>query len=391
MTMKITKTEIAVRDLVKNYKEDKKTNEVVGYGKKLNIRPKYQREFVYEGKKEKQKFAVIETVMKGFPLNTVYWAKSDEEGFDWEVLDGQQRTISICRFCTNQFSIELKKGFPMTFANLSEEDQNKILDYKLDVYQCEGTDTEKLEWFKVINIAGEKLYPQELRNAVYSGEWLTRAKELFSKRTGWVYRKYKDLLSGDVIRQDYLETALSWIGAKEGKSIEEYMAAHQFDEVNKEGTPEGFPLFKYVKDVFDWVDKTFPTARSYLNEAKKVEWGLLYNRFGTESPDIEEINDEVSRLMMDSDVQKKSGIWEYVLSNDESALNIRTFDDNTKREVYERQNHKCPYCVREGNDKEYNIEDMEADHITPWSQGGKTTADNCQMLCKKHNRKKSDK
>ena len=216
MTMKITKTEIAVRDLVKNYKEDKKTNEVVGYGKKLDIRPKFQREFVYEGKKEKQKFAVIETVMKGFPLNTVYWAKSDEDGFDWEVLDGQQRTISICQFCTNQFSMEFQKGFPMTFANLAKEDQNKILDYKLDVYQCEGTDAEKIEWFKVINIAGEKLFPQELRNAVYAGEWLTRAKELFSNQTGWVYRKYKDLLSGQVIRQDYLETALSWIGAKEG-------------------------------------------------------------------------------------------------------------------------------------------------------------------------------
>ena len=388
MTMKITKTEIAVRDLVKDYKEDKKTGEVVGYGKKLNIRPKYQREFVY---KDTQSVAVIDTVVKGFPLNTIYWAKSDEDDFDWEVLDGQQRTISICRFCTNEFSIEFQKGIPVYFMNLPEEDKNKILDYKLDVYQCVGSNTEKLDWFKIINIAGEKLFQQELRNAVYSGDWLTRAKELFSKPYCVVYKKYKDLLSGQAIRQDYLETALSWIGAKEGKSIEEYMAAHQFDEVNKEGTPEGFPLFKYVKDVFSWVEKTFPTARSYLKEASKVEWGLLYNRFGTETPDIDEINEEVNRLMMDSDVQKKSGIFEYVLSNDETVLNIRAFDANTKREVYERQNHKCPYCVREGNDKEYKIEEMEADHITPWSQGGKTTADNCQMLCKKHNRKKSDK
>ena len=171
MTMKITKTEIAVRDLVKNYKEDKKTHEVVGYGKKLNIRPKYQREFVYEGK---QRDAVLKTVLKGFPLNTFYWAKSDEDGFDWEVLDGQQRTISICQFCTNQFHMEFQKGVPVFFMNLSKEDQNKILDYKFDVYQCEGTDAEKIEWFKVINIAGEKLFPQELRNAVYAGEWLIK-------------------------------------------------------------------------------------------------------------------------------------------------------------------------------------------------------------------------
>ena len=162
MTMKITKTEIAVRDLVKDYKEDKKTGEVVGYGKKLNIRPKYQREFVY---KDTQSDAVIDTVVKGFPLNTIYWAKSDEDDFDWEVLDGQQRTISICRFCTNEFSIEFQKGIPVYFMNLPEEDKNKILDYKLDVYQCVGSNTEKLDWFKIINIAGEKLFQQELRLA----------------------------------------------------------------------------------------------------------------------------------------------------------------------------------------------------------------------------------
>ena len=178
MTMKITKTEIAVRDLVKDYKEDKKTGKITGYSGKLNIRPKYQREFVY---KDKQQEAVLETVMKGFPLNTIYWSKSNEDDYNWEVLDGQQRTISICRFCTNQFSMEFQKGVPVFFMNLSEEDKNKILDYKLDVYQCDGTDTEKLEWFKIINIAGEKLFPQELRNAVYSGEWLTKAKELFDK------------------------------------------------------------------------------------------------------------------------------------------------------------------------------------------------------------------
>lgn len=366
--MNIKHTKIAIRDLIKDYEDDEETGRVSGYGGNLDIRPAYQREFVY---KDKQREAVIDTVNRGFPLNVIYWAKSKNGTF--EVLDGQQRIISICQYCNGDFSVNFRY-----YHNLNEDEKNRILNYELDVYQCEGEDSEKLEWFKTINIAGEKLTMQELRNAVYSGTWLSDAKRRFSARNCAAERLAKDYLSGAAIRQDYLETALSWISEKEGLRLEDYMARHQHDD-------NAAPLWTYFTSVIEWVKTVFS---NYWKEMKGVQWGLLYNRFRESYPNVKETNARIKELMQDEDVTNKKGIFEYLLSGEEKCLSIRAFSPNQKREAYERQNHKCPFCEAEGVDKEWDIDDMEADHITPWSKGGHTTAENCQMLCKAHNRRK---
>ncbi|WP_086739469.1 HNH endonuclease family protein [Erythrobacter colymbi] len=364
--MKITLQNIRVADLVDGF-SDKGEAGVIGYGGKLNIRPAYQREFVYSGK---QREAVIDTVRKGFPLNTMYWAVTDNGGF--ELMDGQQRTISICQYVQGDYSVMID-GNPFGFANLPKERQQQILDYELSIYVCEGTDQQKLDWFRVINIAGEKLYDQELRNAIYTGPWLAAAKTWFSKSGAPAAAIGNKLLNGSPIRQDYLETALDWIS--DGK-IEAYMAAHQFDQNANE-------LWAYFRAVIEWVNLTFP---NYRKEMKGVAWGPLYNRFKDVPQDTAKLEAEVSRLMRDEDVTKKSGIFDYVLSGNERALSIRAFTDNMKREAWERQGGLCTVC-----NKPFAIEDMEADHIDPWHAGGKTIATNCQMLCKPDNRRKSGK
>lgn len=364
--MEIKHTQIKVRDLVNNYKNDPLTGRVSGYGDKLDIRPAYQREFVY---KDKQRDAVIETINKGFPLNVIYWAKNGDNSF--EVLDGQQRIISICQYCNDEFSLNYRY-----FHNLTEDEKDKILDYELDVYQCEGTDSEKLDWFKIINIAGEKLTDQELRNAVYTGPWLSDAKKRFSAKNCACERLAKDYLSGSAIRQDYLEKVLFWISSKENSSIEEYMAKHQPDN-------NAVPLWLYLNSVIEWVKAVFP---DYMKEMKGVDWGILYNEFGTNIPDVETTKAEIKRLMIDEDVTAKKGIFEYILSGREKVLSIRAFSPNQKREAYERQEGLCSLCH-----KHFKIDEMEGDHITPWHLGGKTTSDNCQMLCKACNRQKSGK
>lgn len=362
--MKIDLRNIRIAELVDDY-SDKGEAGVTGYGGKLNIRPAFQREFVY---KDKQRDAVIDTVRKGFPLNTMYWAVSDDGGF--ELMDGQQRTISICQYVGGEYSVMID-GNPFGFGNLPKERQQQILDYELSVYVCEGSDQEKLDWFRVINIAGEKLTDQELRNAIYTGPWLAAAKTWFSKSGAPAAAIGTKLLNGTPIRQDYLETALDWLS--DGK-IEAYMAAHQHDQNANE-------LWTYFQAVINWVNLTFP---NYRKEMKGVAWGPLYNRFKDTSFDTAKLEADVARLMQDEDVTKKSGIFEYVLSGNERALSIRAFTDNMKREAYERQKGVCPVCKNH-----YALEEMEADHTTPWSKGGKTVAANCRMLCKADNRLKS--
>ena len=369
--MEIKQVKIKIRDLIKDYEDNEQTGRVSGYGGKLDIRPEYQREFVY---KDAQRNAVIDTVMKGFPLNVIYWAKTGADTY--EILDGQQRTISICQYCNSEFSVDFR-----AFHNLTQEEKDIILDYELDVYQCEGSEKEKLEWFKIVNIAGEKLTDQELRNAVYSGTWLSDAKKRFSARNCVAERLAKDYLTGSAIRQDYLETAISWIASKENIKIEDYMSRHQHDSNATE-------LWLYFNSVIEWVKSVFTV---YRKEMKSVKWGLLYNRYGDQYPDTDKIESRIKELMIDDDVKKKPGIYEYVLSGDERALSIRAFTPNMKREAYERQNGICPHCKAEGLEKVWELKEMEADHITPWSKGGKTEADNCQMLCKAHNRTKSNK
>jgi hypothetical protein len=361
--MKIELHRIPVSKVIVGYK-DVDEEGVTAYNGKLNIRPKYQREFVY---KEKQRNAVIETIINSFPLNVMYWMIREDGGY--EVLDGQQRTISIGQYVTGDFSLNDR-----FFHNLTKEEQDKILDYELMIYLCEGTDKERLDWFRIINIAGEKLTDQEIRNAVYTGPWLSDAKLKFSKSNCAAYLLASDrgqLVSGSPIRQEYLETALSWIN--DGK-IEDYMAKHQHNKSADE-------LWEYFQKVIAWTRKVFP---NYRREMSNVPWGKLYNQFKDKTFDSRKLEKEITELMQDEDVTNKSGIYEYVLTKNESFLNIRAFTDKMKREAYERQKGICKKCK-----KYFEIEEMEADHINPWHEGGKTTAANCQMLCKQDNRTKS--
>lgn len=343
------------------YVNNDEDNSVIGFSGKLNIRPKYQREFVY---KDKQRDEVINTVRHNFPLNVMYWCKNDDGSF--EVLDGQQRTISICEYVSGEFSFD-----GMYFHNLTNTEQEQILNYELMIYVCEGNDREKLDWFKIINIAGEKLTDQELRNAVFTGEWLTDAKKYFSKNGCAAYKIGEKYLNGSAIRQDYLETAIRWIS--DGK-IEEYMATHQLE-------PNANELWLYFQNVMAWVKVVFP---NYRKEMKGIEWGLYYNKYKNVNYDSKKLEEKVVELMVDDDVTKKSGIYEYLLDGQEKHLNIRVFNDKMKREAYEKQNGKCAKC-----NKHFEINEMQGDHIIPWSKGGKTISSNCQMLCNNCNRTKS--
>jgi hypothetical protein len=358
--MKIELKEITIRELAKGY-EDNSEEGVIGYGGKLDIRPSYQREFIY---KDEQRNAVINTVTKEFPLNVMYWAVRDDGNY--EIIDGQQRTISICQYIIGDFSVE-----DMGFHNLQKNEQEQILNYKLTVYLCSGTDSEKLDWFETINIAGEKLTDQELKNAVYSGSWVSDAKRYFSKNSR--PKIGDDYMSGSANRQEYLETAINWIS--EG-DIPKYMAKNQHE-------PNANELWLYFQSVINWVKAVFP---KYRREMKGIEWGFLYNKFKDQKFDSKKLEEEVSELMEDEDVTNKKGIYTYVLNRDDKHLNIRTFSDSQKRESYERQKGICVKCG-----KHFELNEMEADHITPWHEGGKTNAANCQMLCKEDNRRKSGK
>ena len=360
--MNITLKEITVDDLVKDY-QDLAENGVTGYGGKLDIHPPYQREFIY---KDKQREAVIDTVSKNFPLNVMYWAVRPDGGL--EVIDGQQRTISICQYVKGDFAFNM-----LYFHNLPADRQEEILNYKLMVYFCEGTDSEKLEWFKTINIAGEELTEQELRNAVYHGSWVYDAKRYFSKTGCPAYGLAGDYLLGSAIRQDYLETALWWMSKG---NIDIYMANHQHD-------PNASELWLYFQNVINWVKVTFPV---YRKEMKGIEWGYLFNEFGKKAFDAKKLEKEIAALMQDDDVTNKKGIYAYVLDGKEKHLNIRAFTPTQKRKMYEEQKGVCPYCK-----KHFELSEMEADHITPWHEGGKTELSNGQMLCKDCNRRKSGK
>jgi hypothetical protein len=358
--MKIELKEITVRELTAGY-VDNQENGVIGYGGRLDIRPPYQREFIY---KEKQRDAVIDTITKEFPLNVMYWAVREDGNY--EVIDGQQRTISICQYVNGDFSVD-----GLAFCNLTKDKVEQILNYKLMIYFCEGKNSEKLQWFKTINIAGERLTEQELRNAVYHGSWVADAKRYFSKNACAAFKIGSDYLNGSAIRQEYLETAISWLSC--GK-IEEYMSQHQHDA-------NATALWLYFQSVITWVTATFKQYRKFM---KGVDWGTLYNQYKDKIYDPTKIEAETAKLILDADVTKKSGIYPYILTRNEKFLSLRAFDDAVKQSVYERQKGICSNC-----NKHFAISAMEADHITPWHAGGKTTEDNCQMLCKECNRRKS--
>lgn len=389
--MNIQLQPITVRQIIENYKDEAEEG-VVGFGGKLNIRPAYQREFVY---KDEQRNEVIRTIMRGypsteFPLNVMYWAKNNNDNF--ELIDGQQRTISICQYAHNEFSIEID-GIPQNFDNLSPEKKEYFLDYKLQVYACEGTSDEKLEWFSIINLAGEPLTPQELLNANYTGPWLSSAKRYFMKSNSAAYglaSKYVEIEASQS-RGKGLETALKWIS---NDNVKQYMADHQNDE-------NADALWQYFRSVIEWVRSIFT---QHYKEMKSVNWGKLYTTYNSGSYDSKVVSEQVKKLYLDPYVENKRGIFEYVLggSQDTRLLVVRIFDDKVKRIVYAAQTKKandlgesnCPYCAL-GHDanklKIWNIEEMDADHVTAWSKGGNTDMENCQMLCVPHNRSKGNK
>ena len=369
--MKIELREITVRDLAAGYKNNEEEG-VVAYGGKLDVRPPYQREFVYN---DKQRDEVIRTVSKGFPLNVMYWATREDGSY--EIIDGQQRTMSICEYVEGRFSVVFEgEKNPKMIHNHTVDKQNEILDYKLTIYVCTGSASEKLDWFRTINIAGAELTEQELRNAVYAGSFTAAAKKKFSKTGCVAYKIGNKYLNGSCIRQDYLETAISWIN--DGK-VSEYMSEHQKDA-------NADDLWLYFKSVIDWVTTKFP---KYRREMKGIAWGQLYNKYKDDKLDAAYLEDKIAMLMKDDDVTKKSGIYEYLLSGEEKHLTIRAFTQSQKEQAYDKQKGVCPRCKKEGRKNfRYEIEFMEADHIKPWCEGGKTELRNCQMLCKEHNRSK---
>lgn len=371
--MKIELHNIKVKDIVDGYINNDEEG-VVGFGGKLDIRPKYQREFIYNDKQQQE---VIKTVQKGFPLNIMYWCINEDGSY--ELLDGQQRTLSICEYVKGNFSVNGKY-----FYTLQDDAQKQILDYDLMIYICEGGNTEKLDWFEVINVQGEKLTKQELRNAILTGEWLSDCKKYFSKSNCIAYKIGEKYMTGTPIRQEYLETVLDWISQRDGYEgdidtrIKDYMGKHQLEHTAKE-------VKEYYQSIINWIETIFI---KYRKEMKGLKWGLLYNKYHNIDFDPKKLEEQISELMKDEyeEITSKKGIYEYVLSGDDRFLSIRAFRDSEKRTVYERQNGICPKCG-----KHFDIKEMEADHITPYSKGGHTTIDNCQMLCRDCNRRKSAK
>jgi len=374
--MEIELHEITIQEIVKYSKHlsecqgytDDGEDGVHGMEGRLNIRPIYQREFIY---KDAQRNAVIKSIKNNFPLNVLYWVENKNGSY--EVLDGQQRLISIGQYVSGAFSIEWPDAGSLYFHNLTKDQQDQILNYKLMVYFCEGTDSEKLDWFRIINIVGEKLTDQELRNAIFAGPWVSDAKRYFSRNGCAAYQMGSNLLKGHAIRQNYLETVIKWIS---NNNTESYMADRQHTKDAKE-------LWAYFEEVISWIQKLFP---SYRKEMKGTPFGILYNEHSKNKYDPDSLEKQIAGLMQDEDVTKKSGIYEYVITMDERKLNIRAFSESNRREIYELQKGKCIFCG-----DHFEIEEMEADHITPWSKGGKTISENCQMLCLKCNRAKSSK
>lgn len=366
--MNITPHKITVRELTEGYL-DSGENGVVAYGGKLDVRPPYQREFIY---KDKQRDAVITTVKAGYPLNVMYWAAKDDGTF--EIIDGQQRTISICQYVNGDFAYNFQY-----FFNLTEPEKDRILDYELTIYICSGDNDEKLKWFETINIAGVKLTEQELRNAVFAGSFVTDAKRYFSKRTNAPAALLgKDIVTKSPERQELLELALKWMCDKEGiNDIRLYMGQHQHD-------PNATQLWSYYQTVINWVKNNF-----YVSKRKGIIAGLYWGKWYELKKDVvidkDALDARIAKLIKDSDVEHKGGIIPYIFTGDERHLGLRTFGDDIKEAVYEEQQGICKICG-----EHFEIDEMEADHIIPWSKGGKTIKENCQMLCVHCNRTKSN-
>lgn len=360
-----------------------------GLSGKLTIQPEYQRNYIYASDGGKREMAVIESVMKGYPIGLIYFNKVSEEKL--EVLDGQQRITSLGRFITDKFAIKDENGMEQYFGGMAKDKQTKILETKLLIYECEGTESQIKEWFKTINIAGVPLNNQELLNAVYSGPFVTRAKEEFSNSQNANIQKWSAYISGSANRQEFLECALNWVSKD---NIGDYMSKHRKDKNIDE-------LKKYFNTVIDWVSSVFTDIE---NEMRGLEWGRLYEEYHKKSYNPTKISAEVHNLYGDPYIKNRKGIFEYILggSKDTRLLDVRVFDDATKRSVYEAQTviakkkgiSNCSHCVmgHDANKKKiWSFDEMEADHVSAWSKGGATSIKNCEMLCKTHNRAKGNR
>ena len=358
-----------------------------GLSGRLTIQPEYQRNYIYaDGKKD---VAVVQSALHRYPLGILYFNKTGDDR--WEVLDGQQRITSLGRFVTGKFGILDDNGIPQYFSSLSNELQHRILETPLLVYECEGTEDEIRKWFETVNIAGVPLNRQELLNAVYSGEFVTLAKQEFSNSQNANIQKWSHFITGAVNRQDYLERALEWVSRD---NVKEYMSQHRHDTNINE-------LKRYFNSVIDWIASVFTDVE---NEMRGLEWGRLYETYHNNPYNPTEVSQLVNQLYGDPYVKNRKGVFEYILGGqtDKKLLDIRIFDEATKRAVYRRQTleatekgiSNCPHCAmgHEANrTKIWKQTEMDADHVSAWSKGGATSIENCQMLCKTHNRAKGNR
>lgn len=382
------RTDYKIRDLCNGFVYNELEGKgLYGLSGKLTIQPEYQRNYIYaDGKKD---VAVIESVISSYPLGLIYFNRAGDDKY--EVLDGQQRITSLGRFVTNKFAIKDSNGMEQYFSGLSKDVQDKILNSPLTIYICEGKESEIKNWFKTINIAGVPLNEQELRNAIYSGPFVTAAKTEFSNSQNSNIQKWNAYVTGTANRQDFLKTALDWVS---NGNIENYMSSHRHSsDINE--------LKTYFNTVIDWVSTTFLDVKS---EMRGLDWANLYRKYHNQSYDPNELSGIIEELYSDPYIKNQRGIFEYVLDGrkNPSLLDIRIFDDATKRKVYAIQTKKaqkeglsnCPLCAlghEATRTKIYNLSEMDADHVAAWSKGGSTNEENCQILCKTHNRVKGNR
>jgi len=382
------KTEITVADICEGFVYNELEGKgLFGLSGKLTIQPEYQRNYIYaDGKRD---VAVIDSILKGYPLGLIYFVKVNEEKF--EVLDGQQRITSFGRYVTNKFAVKDENGMEQYFGGIAADKQARILETKLTIYECEGEESEIKQWFRTINIAGVPLNNQELLNAIFSGPFVTLGKEEFSNSQNSNIQKWSAYVSGSANRQEFLECALDWVSKG---NIDDYMSRHRYDTNINE-------LKTYFNTVIDWVSGVFKDVEK---EMCGLEWGRLYETYHKQAYNPAKVSDEVRKLYGDLYIKNRKGIFEYILggSTDTKLLDVRVFDEPTKKSVYTKQTQEaetkkvsnCPLCAI-GHDanktKIWKLAEMDADHVAAWSKGGATDAKNCQMLCKTHNRAKGNR
>jgi len=384
------KTSISVKDICDGFIYNQLEGKgLFGLSGKLTIQPEYQRNYIYASDGGKREVAVIESLLKGYPIGLIYFNKVSENNL--EVLDGQQRITSVGRFVTDKFAIKDENGMEQYFGGIAKDKKAKILETKLLIYECEGTESQIKEWFKTINIAGVPLVPQELLNAIYSGPCVTLGKEEFSNSQNANIQKWSAYIKGSANRQAFFERALDW--ASKG-NIDDYMSLHRNDKNINE-------LKKYFNSVIDWISSVFTGVES---EMCGLEWGRLYEEHHSKAYNPSKVSAEVRKLYGDPYIKNRKGIFEYILggSVDAKLLEVRVFDEATKKAVYATQTAKaekkgesnCPLCAigHDANkEKSWNLSEMDADHVAAWSKGGATSTKNCQMLCKTHNRAKGNR